>query len=469
MSRFLKGLPAQLLLATILPLTLVLSGIAFAGVYLHHHSMRQLVSERDLRAVMATAEMLERAIPPNQDGSLSLSNEQFDRLVNPLQDHQRVIAFLVNQTGQVLLHTDGAQIGMSATSHGGVTEALRGEHGVLYRSDAPGHSEHVISYSSVRIANTQYGLVIEEPWEEVVDPMMTYSLVTPLILLPVLLLAAIGLVLGMRRIVRPLQQLQQQARAASGGHLEALTQPVDGIEEIEELQTTLNAMTLQIQSDQERMRHYAHAVVQAQEQERKRLAHELHDDTIQNLIALSQRIQSFKLQMQKGKMTSVSELNELRHSTLGMIDDIRRLSRALRPIYLEEAGLICALERLVCEANERGGTSTPPFRVLFESSGNIARLDADTELSLFRIAQEATNNAIKHAQATVISLSLKLTHDGVLQMLIHDNGHGFDTAAPSAGLGLIGIRERAAAIRATMSVDSAPMHGTHINVIVPQS
>ena len=73
MSRFLKGLPAQLLLATILPLTLVLSGIAFAGVYLHHHSMRQLVSERDLRAVMATAEMLERAIPPNSDGSLSLS------------------------------------------------------------------------------------------------------------------------------------------------------------------------------------------------------------------------------------------------------------------------------------------------------------------------------------------------------------------------------------------------------------
>ena len=464
MSRFLKGLPAQLLLATILPLTLVLSGIAFAGVYLHHHSMRQLVSERDLRAVMATAEMLERAIPPNSDGSLSLSNEQFDRLVNPLQDHQRVIAFLVNRTGQVLLHTDGAQIGMDATGHGGVAEALRGEHGVLYRIDAPGYSEHVISYSSVRIASTQYGLVIEEPWEEVVDPMMTYSLVTPLILLPVLLLAAVGLVLGMRRIVRPLQQLQQQARDASGGHLEALAQPVDGIEEIEELQTTLNTMALQIQSDQGRMRHYAHAVMQAQEQERKRLAHELHDDTIQNLIVLSQRIQSFKLQVQKGKMTSAGELDELRHSTLRMIDDIRRLSRALRPIYLEEAGLVSALERLVCEANERGGTSTPPYRVLFESSGNIARLDADTELSLFRIAQEAINNAIKHANATTIFISLKLASNDSLQMHIEDDGHGFDANATVTGLGLIGIRERAAAIGATVLIESMPEVSTRISV-----
>ena len=103
-----------------------------------------------------------------------------------------------------------------------------------------------------------------------------------------------------------------------------------------------------------------------------------------------------------------------RHSTT--FDDIRRLSRALRPIYLEEAGLVCALERLACEANERGIISTPPYRMIFESSGNIARLDANTELSLFRIAQEAINNAIKHAQAKTIFVGLKLAANDSLQM-----------------------------------------------------
>ena len=163
-------------------------------------------------------------------------------------------------------------------------------------------------------------------------------------------------------------------------------------------------------------------------------------------------------------MTSVGELDELRHSTLRMIDDIRRLSRALRPIYLEEAGLVCALERLVCEANERGGTSTPPYRVLFESSGNIARLDADTELSLFRIAQEAINNAIKHANATTIFISLKLASNDSLQMHIEDDGHGFDANATVTGLGLIGIRERAAAIGATVLIESMPEVSTRISV-----
>ena len=97
MSRFLKGLPAQLILVTILPLTVVLSVVAFGGVYMHHQSMRALISERDMRAVMATAEMMQRALHIRSDGSLDLTAEQFSRLMNPMADHRPVTAFCLTR------------------------------------------------------------------------------------------------------------------------------------------------------------------------------------------------------------------------------------------------------------------------------------------------------------------------------------------------------------------------------------
>ena len=462
MSRFLKGLPAQLILVTILPLTLVLSVVAFGGVYMHHQAMRTLISERDMRAVMATSEMLQRAIQKRSDGSLDLTAEQFSHLINPMANHRPVTAFLFDATGKLLLHTDASQIGSNISNHGGVAEALRGEHGVTYYTDNGESAEHIVSYAPIRLNTERYGLVIEEPWQEVIDPLMTYSLVAPLVLLPVMLLVAVGLMLGMRRIVRPLQQLQQQARNASAGNLVALAQPVDGIEEIEELQTTLQAMSQQIQSDQEQLHNYANQVIAVQEQERKRLAHDLHDDTIQSLIALSQRIQSTRVAMQRGKAVDVTKLDELRSDVLRMIEDVRRFSQALRPIYLEEAGLVAALERLVCEAHERGAQQNPPYHVSFVCIGDIARMKPETELTLFRIAQEALNNAIKHAHASRIELEIQMhhNHNRGVELILKDNGHGFDLGRVSSGMGILGIRERVASIGATHQLDSQIGIGT---------
>ena len=466
MSHFLKGLPAQLILVTILPLTLILSAVAFGGVYMHHHAMRTLISERDMRAVMATSEMLQRTIGQHPDGSLDLTAEQFNRLINPMADYQPVTAFLFDVTGKVLLHTDASQVGQNMGDHGGTAEALRGEHGVTYVTDVGENAEHVVSYAPILINSARYGLVIEEPWQEVVDPLMTYSLVAPLVLLPVLLLVAIGLVLGMRRIVRPLQQLQHQARRASLGNLAALAQPVNGIEEIEELQTTLNAMSQQIQADQDQLRHYAHAVTDAQEQERKRLAHELHDDTIQSLIALSQHIQAARMAAQKGTLIDAARLDALRGDVLRMIEDVRRISRALRPIYLEEAGLVAALERMAGEANEHGALHEPPYTVSFSCTGDVTRLEPETELTLFRIVQEALNNAIKHAEASDIRVEIGLSTDreNCLILTIRDNGRGFDADYTQRGLGLLGIRERTASIGAQLEFESKVGVGSVVRV-----
>jgi two-component system sensor histidine kinase UhpB len=468
MSRFLRSLPAQLLLITILPLTLVLAAVAFGSVALHQQSMRQLVSERDMRAVMATSVMLGRVLERRSDGSFNLSQPQFNALINPMPSQRPVTAFLVDASGGVLLHTDAVRVGMRMTDHGGVREALRGEFGVVYQQDSLTSPEHVISYAPITIGGYLYGLILEEPWQEVIDPVMQYSMVAPLVLLPVSIIAVVALILGMRRIVHPLQELERQAEQARVGNVAALHIPVAGIDEITRLQATLQTMTEQIEADNDLMRSYAHAVTEAQEQERKRLARELHDDTIQNLIVLAQRIQLARIAVRPDEAVMLARLDDMHEGVLRMIDDVRRLSGALRPIYLEEAGLTSGLERLVAESNEAARTRDLTTMVHLDIQGEIPRLQPDVEMTLFRIAQEGITNALKHAHAAHIQVHLSHHAGGVIKLGIHDDGRGFDLSTSKPGFGLTGIRERAALIGASVALTSTPGHGTSLVVHLPE-
>jgi two-component system sensor histidine kinase UhpB len=417
-----------------------------------------------MRAVMATSVMLGRVLERRSDGSFNLSQPQFNALINPMPGHRPVTAFLVDASGEVLFHTDPAQVGTRVTDHGGVREALRGEFGVVYQQDSLTSPEHVISFAPIALGGYPYGLVLEEPWQEVIDPVMQYSLVAPLILLPVSIIAVVALIVGMRRIVRPLQQLERQAEQASAGNVAALRVPVAGIDEITRLQATLQTMTEQIEADSERMRSYAHAVTEAQEQERKRLARELHDDTIQNLIVLGQRIQLARMAVPPGEAAMLARLDDMHASVLRMIDDVRRLSRALRPIYLEEAGLASGLERLVAESNEVARKQGLTLTVRLDAQGEMPRLQPDVEMTLFRIAQEGITNALKHAHAAHVNVRLSHQAGGATELGIQDDGRGFDPSTSNPGFGLTGVRERAALIGASVALTSTPGHGTSLVV-----
>jgi two-component system sensor histidine kinase UhpB len=236
-------------------------------------------------------------------------------------------------------------------------------------------------------------------------------------------------------------------------------------------------MAAQIQADQERLRDYASAVTDTQEAERKRLARELHDDTIQSLIVLSQRIQTLRLST-RDTPGLAAKLDELRAGVLQMIDDVRRFSRALRPIYLEDAGLVTALERLAQEANGSAQQdNAPSSAVAFHTNGLVVRLKPEVELALFRITQEALANALRHARATDISVNLDRLPNGGVRLCVRDNGQGFaldtgkaDGHALSAdmaagGFGLKGIRERALLIGAQVDLATEVGQGTQLVVI----
>ena len=207
-----------------------------------------------------------------------------------------------------------------------------------------------------------------------------------------------------------------------------------------------------------------------QEAERKRLARELHDDTIQNLIVFSQRIQVMRQGAGPDQPQMVARLDDLRGRVLQMIEEIRRFSRALRPIYLEDAGLVAALEHLCFEANatvQRNAAGMPETQVTFNTNGQPPRYKPDVELALYRMVQEALTNALRHASPSRVVITLSVLPEGGLQLGVADDGRGFaESATPgTGGFGLMGIRERALLVGAQVTIHSQPGNGTQVTIL----
>ncbi|HSJ52787.1 MAG TPA: sensor histidine kinase, partial [Anaerolineae bacterium] len=255
-----------------------------------------------------------------------------------------------------------------------------------------------------------------------------------------------------------------EVTALGWGDFEAVAVPVGGIEEIQELQKAIVRMAGQIQAYQQSMHDYLGVVTAAQEEERKRLARDLHDDTIQNLIALKQRVQSLRRKAGQDPDTVQSRLAELQALLETTMDEVRRFSRALRPIYLEEAGLVAALEALARDTSQDGVDTA------FEVQGDAWRLPPETELALYRIVQEALNNVTKHAQTARARVAVEFSEQQVA-IRVEDGGVGFNvpgrvTELAEAGhYGLMGMQERAQLAGAQLRVQSQPGLGTAVVVL----
>lgn len=375
---------------------------------------------------------------------------------------ESVALFVVAPDGE-FLYRAGPVPSMDADprQHPGIAEALRGEGGTTYLAEREG--EHVVAFSP--IAPVGWALVIEEPWQTVTDPLLRATEWTPLILVPVLLIALVGLGFSARQIVQPLQALEQRATALAWGDFEAIEEPVGGIAEIQRLQAELIHMAQKVQSAQESLRGYLGAVTAGQEEERRRLARELHDETIQSLIALNQRIQLAQLSLQDPQQGS--QLRDMQRMVSELIANLRRQIHALRPIYLEDLGLAPALEMLAQETSRSQNVS-----VSFVGEGRIRRLQPEVELALFRIAQEAVNNVVRHAAASSAVVRLAFEPRTVI-LTVRDDGRGFVVPespaemAPQGHFGLLGMHERAELIGAALNLRSEPGAGTHVTVEVP--
>jgi signal transduction histidine kinase len=451
----LRGLSAQLLLFIVLPLFLALSGVALGSVVVHQGWMQAMAAERDLRAVRIAAAAL--------SGATSAGDPQVAEILGELQMTPQTVALLVDGQGRVLAHSGERPLG-EIRSHPGVAAALAGRSGTLSGADTPEGRELVIAYAPVEPAG--WALVVEEPWSEATRPWLRTSLLAPLVLVPLVGLSLVVLWLGVRRIMQPLQKLDGEVTALGWGDFEAVSAPVGGIQEIQELQKAIVRMAAQIQAYQQSMHDYLGAVTAAQEEERKRLARELHDDTVQNLVAMTQLVQAARRKIGQDPGVVEGHLAELQALLETTMDDLRRFSRALRPIYLEEAGLVAALEALARDTEQNRVVTA------FEVQGDPWRMPPETELALYRIVQESLNNVIKHSGAAKARVTVEFGGQQVV-IRVKDDGSGFGvpervTELAEAGhYGLMGMQERAQLVGARLTVLSQAGRGTTIQVTCP--
>jgi PAS domain S-box-containing protein len=224
-------------------------------------------------------------------------------------------------------------------------------------------------------------------------------------------------------------------------------------------------------TEEKRMRENQHFYVQqvtkAQEEERKRIARELHDDTTQELIVLSRELDDLASKSRSLSDAEKLQLHRLWQQTDSIIAGIKRLSQDLRPSTLDRLGLLPALEWLASNYEEHSGIT-----VEFISHGDERQLDHDSELVLFRIAQEALNNVWRHSGASTARIVVEF-HDRGTEITIEDNGQGFripagmGDLAKEGKLGLAGIQERARLLDGTVSVQSKLGEGTVVTVQTP--
>jgi signal transduction histidine kinase len=367
-------------------------------------------------------------------------------------------AYLVASDGRILYQSDPSQIGTVTSIPLNISKPE-------YRHN---HAGRDVIATSVPIASTGWILVQEEELEETISPLLRYTQVTPLVLVPGLLLTFVAVWFGIQRIVYPLQCLEDQATSLDWGDFSAIDQPVGGIEEIQRLQATLRHLVQRIQKAQVGMHNYIGEITRAQEDERLRLARELHDQTAQSLVALNHRMQMIAPHL-KNDPEAAALITETRSMIMQTLDDLRRVVRALRPVYLEELGLVPALQMLA-----RDIAPHKQMSVDFEKIGSPQRLSAENEIALYRIAQEALNNAWRHSEATHIWLAVQFDDQHVM-VSVRDNGRGFTaprhavelTEGNQGHFGIMGMYERASLIGTHLHIQSELGKGTSITVRCP--
>lgn len=409
-------------------------------------------------------------------GTWNLKGVQLGLAVVNVLAGEEGFAYLVDEQGYILYHPRRELIGANARNHPAVKALLEGQSGAQ-TIERDGETV-VVGYAPIQMGRRasslfadqsweDWGLLASESWSDLVAPLQPYIRSMILLLVLLVMLPTGILAWNSARIAAPLSTLVEQTGHVASGDFDTQVSIDQGPMELRELEAAFNSMVEQLREFQRENQNYVVSILNSQEEERKRIARELHDETAQALIVLGRQIEMLEEMIESQE--TLEELESLRDTVDQTLQGVRRFTRDLRPPLLEELGLPHTLEILGDRLDRE-----QPFTVDVAIVGEPYPLLAEVELALYRLAQESLSNVRRHAQASHVDLTLTYAQDTVT-LEVADNGVGFEVPSgqkeliKSGGLGLMGIHERARLFGGHASINSTPGKGTTVRVEIPLS
>jgi signal transduction histidine kinase len=425
-------------------------------------------------------------------GTFDLQRNTWASNLNLLRTPEGGTATLIDAASTVIYDVDPRELGSKVQQDAPQLwqMVLDGEPSSRILTTAAGRRE-VVAYAPV--PGISWGVILRGSWDAIIaQTRLSFWAIGGLWLIG-LLVAALLLSLSVRRALLPLDAVVAEAHnVTEGGTFHPLS--YGGPPDIRTLVDAFNRMVAQLSRQQAALRDYARRVLRGQEAERERISRDLHDETVQALVGLRQRLELAAralprcetvlrdpsgsdsaagiAQVEAGELAEAlratrSQLDQARALADDTLKDVRRMSYNLRPFMLEDLGLPAALRSLSQELD----VQTPDVDVHYEIAGTVRKLAPDVELTIFRIVQEALHNVRKHAivgGATHVSVALIYEDWGTL-VLIEDDGPGTDLPSTDelvrqGHLGIAGMVERARLFGGVLDVVTSPGEGTTVRL-----
>ncbi len=424
------------------------------GTLLVVNNARRAVNEETNSTANLTLSLLELAF--TSIGGPQRQEQMSMRLMEQLRHLERTRHLRIE-----LLREDG-----SSLSTGAVTSPRP--------ADAPAWFIHVVEPETIPLRREL--VVPDAPFREIVihaDPTDeiseawddSRSLLGLLFLFSLLANAMVAFTL--RRWLRPVTAITAALEGIQQGDYRPRLSPVE-LPELQLIATRFNQMAEVLERIHDENRRLAQRSLRIQEQERRHLAHELHDELGQSISAIKAVAVSIA-QHPKLADTAVREsADTIAEISSHVYDVVRGMMRRLRPVILDELGLVMALQEMVDDWN----THHQELFCRLVTRGELAGLGDDIDITVYRIVQEALTNIVKHAGASEVVLELELHQAGdfgeaMVELKISDNGRGFDRQAFPRGLGLLGMQERVQALNGELELATRPGQGLRLRACIP--
>jgi two-component system sensor histidine kinase UhpB len=269
------------------------------------------------------------------------------------------------------------------------------------------------------------------------------------------ILALLLNILMLQRRLNPLDELIREIEAIDPSNPASLKAPEDPVEEVERLAAAFAKLLERIEAERRRA---GRLQLRAQEEERKRVARDLHDEVNQALTAILLRLEALTHVAPPRLRAELAETKGLANQAMG---ELLQLARQLRPTALDDHGFVPAIEEQLRRFKAQYGIATR-----LSTDGDLDDLGSDQQLVLYRVTQEALNNIARHAGASNVAVEIARV-DGHVDLEVADDGVGFDVGHELRGLGLDGMAERARLVEGRFEVDAAPGRGTTLRLRVP--